>query len=127
MKNRKSEFYFIALIMLVLLVLVGLTWANYQFVMQNPGGNDFIPRWVGSIQWSQNHLYASLLFLSFFLLPYASQQSVSSVFAFVPSWPLLAIQFAGILFTRRYLDYYNDIPLNSLISLPASWKIILDT
>jgi len=48
MKNRKSEIYFIALIMLVVLVLVGLTWANYQFVMQNPGGNDFIPRWIGT-------------------------------------------------------------------------------
>ena len=32
----------------MILVLVGLTWANYQFAVQNPGGNDFIPRWLGT-------------------------------------------------------------------------------
>ena len=29
-------------------LLVGLTWANYQFAVRSPGGNDFLTRWVGA-------------------------------------------------------------------------------
>jgi hypothetical protein len=36
------------LILLVILVLIALTWANYRFAAQNPGGNDFLPRWLGT-------------------------------------------------------------------------------
>ncbi len=32
----------------VLLALAGLTWANFRFARANPGGNDFLPRWVGA-------------------------------------------------------------------------------
>jgi hypothetical protein len=39
-------------ILLVALVasgtLIGLTWVNYRYSMQNPGGSDFLPRWVGT-------------------------------------------------------------------------------
>jgi len=28
--------------------LIGLTWVNYHFSQQNPGGSDFLPRWVGT-------------------------------------------------------------------------------
>jgi len=70
---------------------------------------------VGWIKWSTDHLYASLLFLSFFLLPYASQQSASSAFAFVPSVPALAIQWVGIIIGLRIFDYNNHVPLFILI------------
>jgi hypothetical protein len=63
------------------------------------------------IQWSRNHLYTSLLLLSFFVLPYTSQQSLSSAFAFIPSWPAFAIQFGRRFLGIRYLDYYINIPL----------------
>ena len=33
---------------LVLVLLAALTWANYQFTLENPGGNDFLPRWLGT-------------------------------------------------------------------------------
>ncbi len=32
----------------VLLALAGLAWANFRFASTNPGGNDFLPRWVGT-------------------------------------------------------------------------------
>ncbi len=32
------------------LALVGLFWTNLNFVETNPGGNDFLPRWVGARQ-----------------------------------------------------------------------------
>jgi len=38
----------VILILAVMVVLFGLTWANYRFAAQVPGGNDFIPRWVGA-------------------------------------------------------------------------------
>jgi hypothetical protein len=34
-------------------LLVGLTWANYQFAVRSPGGNDFLTRWVGANAWMQ--------------------------------------------------------------------------
>lgn len=37
----------LVLILLVLVAFVTLTWGNYRYALQNPGGNDFIPRWVG--------------------------------------------------------------------------------
>ncbi len=37
------------LLILVLLALAGaLGWMNYRFALRNPGGNDFLTRWVGT-------------------------------------------------------------------------------
>jgi len=34
---------------IVIIAAVGfITWANYQFVQENPGGNDFLVHWVGT-------------------------------------------------------------------------------
>ncbi len=41
----------IFLIMLILVGLVALTWANYRFAVQSPGGNDFLARWMGARMW----------------------------------------------------------------------------
>ncbi len=48
MSNQRSQIAQVLVILLIIVVLVGLTWANHQFVRQNPGGNDFLPRWVGT-------------------------------------------------------------------------------
>ncbi len=64
----------------------------------------------GWIYWNTNHSYASILFLSFFLMPYTSQQSISSAMAFVPSWASAIIQMI-ILKTSYYLtDYVRFMP-----------------
>ena len=42
-----SRFWYLS-ILLIILVLVLITWANYNFVQQNPGGNDFLVHWVGT-------------------------------------------------------------------------------
>jgi len=47
---RSSLLPSIAVILLVILGLVGLTWINYRYSVQNPGGSDFLPRWVGTRQ-----------------------------------------------------------------------------
>jgi hypothetical protein len=36
------------LIILAIIIIIGLTWANYQYTSQHPGGNDFLSRWVGT-------------------------------------------------------------------------------
>lgn len=36
------------LIILAILIVIGLTWANFQYTNQYPGGNDFLSRWVGT-------------------------------------------------------------------------------
>ena len=42
-----NRFWYIAVI-LIAVVLVLLTLANYAFVQENPGGNDFLVHWVGT-------------------------------------------------------------------------------
>ncbi len=51
MYRYRSTFLFIALVLVSLLGLAGLTWANYRFSVQNPGGNDFLARWMGAHKW----------------------------------------------------------------------------
>ena len=48
MKTR-SRYLIIALVIAVgIASLVGLTLVNYRYSVQNPGGSDFLPRWVGT-------------------------------------------------------------------------------
>ena len=42
-----NRFWYLSAI-LIIGVLVLITWANYDFVQQNPGGNDFLVHWVGT-------------------------------------------------------------------------------
>lgn len=48
MKSYQTNTLFIALVIAGLATLVGLTWANYFYSYQNPGGNDFLSRYVGT-------------------------------------------------------------------------------
>lgn len=38
----------IPLLLVIVGLLAGLTWTNYQYALQNPGGSDFLSRWVGT-------------------------------------------------------------------------------
>jgi len=38
----------VGLALLILVALTGLTWANYRYAVQNPGGNDLLPHWLGT-------------------------------------------------------------------------------
>jgi hypothetical protein len=46
-ENPITRFWYLA-ILLLLAILVGITWANYRFAVENPGGNDFLVHWVGT-------------------------------------------------------------------------------
>jgi hypothetical protein len=48
LENRFKTPTIILVVVLILAGLVGLTWANYRFVVTNPGGSDFIPGWLGA-------------------------------------------------------------------------------
>jgi hypothetical protein len=41
----------VSFILLLVGSLAALTWANYRFVVENPGGNDFLARWNGARYW----------------------------------------------------------------------------
>lgn len=47
MSNNFNRFWYLSII-LIIAVIVLITWANYNFVQQNPGGNDFLVHWVGT-------------------------------------------------------------------------------
>jgi len=47
MVSRK-QLGWIMIIVLIAVVFGGLGWVNYQFVKNNPGGNDFLPHYVGA-------------------------------------------------------------------------------
>jgi hypothetical protein len=44
-KKSPSE---VVLFFLAMLAVVGLTWANYNFAQNNPGGNDFLVHYIGT-------------------------------------------------------------------------------
>lgn len=41
----------VLIVALVLVMLCGLTYVNYQFSLSQPGGNDFLARWTGAHYW----------------------------------------------------------------------------
>ncbi len=70
------------------------------------------------IMWSKNHWISSLLYLSMIFSPYASQQSLSSALAFIPSifsfiYQILIILFLS--FTSFYFEYLFFVILSIFI------------
>jgi hypothetical protein len=48
LENRGNLLRIIGIVLLPVLVVIGLAWANYSFTLQNSGGNDFLVHWVGT-------------------------------------------------------------------------------
>ncbi|MDX1436193.1 MAG: glycosyltransferase family 87 protein [Anaerolineales bacterium] len=48
---RRNLVAALLLFILGLVALLALTYANYQFSLNNPGGNDFLARWTGARAW----------------------------------------------------------------------------
>jgi len=48
LESHRSSLGAVFVIATVILILVGLTYFNHRFTAQNPGGNDFLSRWVGT-------------------------------------------------------------------------------
>jgi hypothetical protein len=48
LESRRTTLALILIILLCVLVLGGLTYVNYRFAVENPGGNDFLSRWMGT-------------------------------------------------------------------------------
>ncbi|HNB54970.1 MAG TPA: hypothetical protein PK530_23675, partial [Anaerolineales bacterium] len=50
-KNNSVSVLPFLMIGLLLAAGIGLTIFNYRFAVQNPGGNDFLARWMGARFW----------------------------------------------------------------------------
>lgn len=48
MSGSRSAFKWGLLVFVLALTLVALTWANYRYTLQSPGGSDFLPYWLGT-------------------------------------------------------------------------------
>jgi hypothetical protein len=46
-QKTSSRFWYLSLLALIVMIVV-VTWVNYRFSLQNPGGNDFLVHWVGT-------------------------------------------------------------------------------
>lgn len=51
MREERSFLLSLLFVLILIGVLLGIGWANYRFVLQNPGGNDFLARWMGANYW----------------------------------------------------------------------------
>lgn len=51
MRTRYPIWIGAILFILAVAFIIGLTLANYQLVLDAPGGNDFLPRWMGARYW----------------------------------------------------------------------------
>ncbi len=49
--KRPSPWTRILFLLSALVAVAGLAYANYQFALQAPGGNDFLARWMGARAW----------------------------------------------------------------------------
>jgi len=47
LQRRSSEWISVLIILTAVTLVFALTWVNYRFAVQNPGGNDFLSRWLG--------------------------------------------------------------------------------
>jgi len=48
---RRGDANILLAVLLGFLLMGGLIWVNYGFARQNPGGNDFLARWMGARMW----------------------------------------------------------------------------
>lgn len=54
MSGTKSLIAVLLIIIVGGLLIAGMTFANYRFSQENPGGNDFLARWMGARYWLVN-------------------------------------------------------------------------
>ena len=94
----KSELTFFAIILAVCALLVGLTWANFRYVVENPGGNEFLPRWLGT-----------RLFLLEGQSPY-SETTSDSIRGFVNEGGLIDSDIDQVLFAYPFYSIYIFAP-----------------
>jgi hypothetical protein len=47
LRVQRPDLFLLLVIVLGIGLVVGLTWGNHQFAVNNPGGADFLPRWAG--------------------------------------------------------------------------------
>lgn len=52
--SRRQVYQLILLVVAFIAIPAALTYLNYNFSVQNPGGNDFLARWNGAHEWLQN-------------------------------------------------------------------------
>jgi hypothetical protein len=50
-QNRNNNIKYAVVMILFIIVIGVLTFVNFQFSKQNPGGNDFLARWNGAHEW----------------------------------------------------------------------------
>lgn len=48
MRNQQELRNWVAAALGIIILLVGLTWANHFYAVRNPGGNDFLVHWMGT-------------------------------------------------------------------------------
>ena len=51
MRSKERSWLRTSVVVVLVVLTVALTIANYRFALQAPGGNDFLPRWVGAHLW----------------------------------------------------------------------------
>jgi hypothetical protein len=49
--TQRNYWLSVLFIPLIIGILAGLTWFNFRFSIQQPGGNDFLARWTGAHYW----------------------------------------------------------------------------
>jgi hypothetical protein len=52
--STRQVYQFILIIAVVIIIPALLTYFNYRFSVQNPGGNDFLARWNAAHEWLKN-------------------------------------------------------------------------
>ena len=104
-------------ILVIGLILAGLTYANYRFSAENPGGNDFLARWMGARYWLVNGIS-----------PYDEQVSLASqqIIYGHPADPSIGEDKNHFVYPLTSMIFFGPFGLLDYVPARAIWMTVLE-
>ena len=104
-------------ILVIGLILSGLTYANYRFSLENPGGNDFLARWMGARYWLVNGIS-----------PYDEQVSLASqqIIYGHPANPSIGEDKNHFVYPLTSMLFFGPFGLLNYVPARAIWMTVLE-
>ena len=115
--NTRSSFILIIGIILIVAAFIGLTWVNYHFSVENPGGNDFLARWMGARYWIMKGIS-----------PYDKQVSLATQIAIYghPADPKIGEDLNHFVYPFTAMIFFAPFGMLEFLPARALWMTLLE-
>lgn len=117
MGNRQKILPIILFFLISVGVIAGLVWANYRFAQENPGGNDFLARWMGANYWLKKGIS-----------PYDPQVSLATQIAIYghPANPEKGEDVAHFVYPLTAMIFFGPFGLLDYFHARVIWMTLLE-